>query len=159
MTECWITLTGDRKCQCFLVRQWSMKCLGQRARREITADSFPQIICAPSTEYTDWGTKLKYQFVLHWIISSSFAPLPLRMNPLLNRASILCSDAVVNWDSVSSLSQATAVPRCISWFINPCLTLFKETNLDWWDFFFFLWISVSDKLLRSNVKVPASSSG
>lgn len=113
-----------------------MKCLGQRAMREITADSFPQIICAPSTEYTDWGTKLKYQFVLHWIICSSFAPLPLRVNPLLNRASILCSDAVVNWDSVSSLSQATAVPRCISWFINPCLTLFKETNLDWWDFFF-----------------------
>lgn len=91
----------------------------------------PDHLCS-FTEYTDGGTKLKYHFVLHWIISSSFAPLPLRMNPLSNRASILSSDAVVNWDSVSSLSQATAVSPGLS-----CLTLFKETNLYWWDFFFF----------------------
>lgn len=76
------------------------------------------------------------------------------MNPLSNRASILSSDAVVNWDSVSSLSQATAVPRCISWFIM--FDSFQRDKLVLVGFFF---ISVSDKLLRSNVKVPAASSG
>lgn len=55
-----------------------------------------QNICATSTEYIDRRTKLEYQFVIDWIVSSICAPLPLRMSPLLNYASILSSDAVVN---------------------------------------------------------------
>lgn len=70
--------------------------LGQGARKETTTADIPQNICAPSTEHIDWDTKLKYQFVLDWIVSSIFAPLPLRMNTLLNYASILSGDAAVN---------------------------------------------------------------
>lgn len=52
--------------------------------------------CAPSTDYIDPNTKLNCQFVLDWTVSSIFAPLPLRMSPPLNYASILSCDAVVN---------------------------------------------------------------
>lgn len=59
---------------------------------------FPRKVCAPSTEYIDPNIKLKYQFVLDWVVSNMFAPLPLRMSPHLNYASILSSnaDAAVN---------------------------------------------------------------
>lgn len=162
MTECWITLIGDgtithhlQKVSMFPHKAVKHAVFGTASQeRDHSRFLSPDHLCS-FTEYTDWGTKLKYHFVLHWIISSSFAPLPLRMNPLSNRASILSSDAVVNWDSVSSLSQATAVPRCISWFIM--FDSFQRDKLVLVGFF--LWISVSDKLLRSNVKVPASSSG
>lgn len=52
--------------------------------------------CAPSTDYIDPNTKLKCQFVLDLTVSSIFAPLPLRMSPPFNDASILSCDAVVN---------------------------------------------------------------
>lgn len=61
-----------------------------------TTAYFPPKTSAPSTERIDWDTKLKYQFVLDWIVSSVFAPLPLRTNTLLNYASIRSGDAAVN---------------------------------------------------------------
>lgn len=73
-----------------------MQCVGQRAREHTATAYFPKNVCAPSTEFIDRNTKLKYQFILDWVVSSIFAPLPLRMSPLLNYASILSSDAAVN---------------------------------------------------------------
>lgn len=65
--------------------------IGTASQKGDNNKSLSQKLCARLTESIDPNTKLKYRLVLGWIVSSVFAPLPLRMSLLLNHALVLSS--------------------------------------------------------------------